>query len=460
MNQEYLCQVCGAKCDDPCFPCRCAAIYFCSEAHRHRSASASFSSSSQHTDLDCVRFAEQLSRGGAELDSLLESVLGKSFSSLTPPRDACSLLEAAGVHGKGLFASCCPCGRKEKGVNGGSRCWPALPPATAAALPSLASLLLPLFLPGEEERTRHLASSAPPKGWREYLVARGLLPSLLSVASSETAAGSSSSAVAASPSSSPSPPSPSPAQFKEAAAAMTLLHRPLTASLTLAAAGWWSGEGGARIRGAGGEKRAERGGRSGAGRDDEDEDENDDDENGDNENDDASGGDETETPPRPFVLHVVGASVDTEVAQWPVWLELAALGGGGGGKGRRRKRNPHESLVVALVGPTVPVSLDRAAATFPLENSSSSSSKTITIRFARGRYHDVSGSLGEEADAVFAPDAVCFFSLFFTFGVEAERNSKKTHSLCFDLDFSISKRFPFLQQGIAADFDGWRETVS
>ena len=365
-NDKLLCQVCAKRAK---VPCRCAAIYFCCEAHR-----SVFSSSQQHPDSDCARFAEQLRRGAPELDSLLESVVAKRPS----PRDACSVLREAGVHGRGLFASCCPCGGSGGGGGGGGSRWPALPATTAsaAALPPLASLLL--LSEGDSTSQlllRPLTSRQPPKGWREYLIARGVLRPPVSPPSS---ASSPAAATAA------------------AAAAMTLLHRPLTASLALDAAGWWSVEG---EGGRGGREGSEGGGRRGKDGVDDEHDE-DDDEN-------------ANEPPRPFVLHVVGASVDAEVAQWPSWLELAALGGGKE-TGEEPRRN--RSLVVTLVGPTVPASLDGASAAFsrtaggsPSSSSSASSASAaaaasemiITIGFARGRYHDVVGSL-EHADAVAA----------------------------------------------------------
>ena len=60
------------------------------------------------------------------------------------------------------------------------------------------------------------------------------------------------------------------------------------------------------------------------------------------------------------------------------------------------------------MGPSVPVSLDRASAAF---SSSSGSFSKITIKFAKGRYHEVIAAAAEggeaaAADAVFAPDAV------------------------------------------------------
>jgi len=366
-DDEFLCQVCG-KGAELRFPCRCTAIFFCSDAHR-----AEFTSSASQHYSACSRFAEQLRRGAPELDSLLESIVATcpSPAPSPSPRDACSVLKEAGVHGRGLFASCCPCG--PEGPPRG-RPWPALPattstPAAAAPLPSLASLLL--LPPGGENirQLRPLAASSPPTGWREFLVARGLLPP-----------------PSLSPSSSPSPvaaAAATAAAAAAAAAAMTLLHRPLTASLALDAAGWWGGE----EEKAGGQRGAREGGRR-RGNDD-----------GKNDEDDEN---EIE-PPRPFILHVAGASVDAEVAQWPSWLELAALGGGGvrGREEPRRKR----SLAVALVGPTVPVSLAGASAAFSSSSAAGGGFSAITIEFSRGRYHDVVGSL-EEADAVFAPDAV------------------------------------------------------
>ena len=387
-DDEFLCQVCG-KGAELRFPCRCTAIFFCSDAHR-----AEFTSSASQHYSACSRFAEQLRRGAPELDSLLESIVATcpSPAPSPSPRDACSVLKEAGVHGRGLFASCCPCGLEgpprglegpprglegpPRGPEGPPRCrpWPALPattstPAAAAPLPSLASLLL--LPPGGENirQLRPLAASSPPTGWREFLVARGLLPP-----------------PSLSPSSSPSPvaaAAATAAAAAAAAAAMTLLHRPLTASLALDAAGWWGGE----EEKAGGQRGAREGGRR-RGNDD-----------GKNDEDDEN---EIE-PPRPFILHVAGASVDAEVAQWPSWLELAALGGGGvrGREEPRRKR----SLAVALVGPTVPVSLAGASAAFSSSSAAGGGFSAITIEFSRGRYHDVVGSL-EEADAVFAPDAV------------------------------------------------------
>ena len=417
MEEGYLCQVCGAECADGLgFACRCGAIYFCSEEHR-----ASFSSSSQHhhSDLDCARLAEQLSRGGPQLDSLLlESVLlledkRSSSSSIGPrARDACSVLEAAGVHGN--FASCCPCRGGGGGGGRGSRCrWPALPKAeteaaAATTLPSLASTLQSLQLPPL------LPLSSQPEGWRDYLSARGLAGPL---SSSPLAPSSSSSSAAAASAAS------------AAAAAMILLHRPLTASLALAAAGWWRRGGGG---GATGDERERRGGGD----------------DGDDDDDEGNEGEEEQLA-LPFVLHVVGASIDAEVAQWPAWLELAAFLCGKEGK--------RKSLVVALVGPTVPVSLDGASASFSLDesdpsssssSSSSSSPATITIKFARGRYHEVLRSSSSsltgvtEADAVFAPDAVSFI-FFFSFERSWTKTQKKgTHPffpsffLFLHLDFS------------------------